>query len=134
MKTTSATPWWHELNTWEPDNARAFYGRTLGWKFDAANLPDGSPYWIARANGEAVGGIFALSEPAHEGIASHWMTYMAVPDIRLAESSAAFAGGEVLREATHVPGVGKIAVVSDGAGALIGLIEPDPQHALAAAE
>ena len=27
--------WWHELNTWEPDAARAFYGRTLGWSSSA---------------------------------------------------------------------------------------------------
>lgn len=134
MTKTTDRPWWHELNTWEPDNARAFYGRTLGWKFDAADLPDGSSYWIARAGGEAVGGIFALSEPQYAGIPSHWMTYMAVPDIRLAQRTTAFAGGEVLREAIHIPGVGKLAVVSDGAGALIGLIEPDPQHAAAAAE
>jgi predicted enzyme related to lactoylglutathione lyase len=38
-----------------------------------------------------------------------------------------------MREAFHVPGVGRLAVVSDGAGALIGLIQPDPAHALAAA-
>lgn len=132
MTKTTEQPWWHELNTWEPDSARAFYGRTLGWKFDATDLPDGSSYWIARAGDEAVGGIFALSEPHYAGIPSHWMTYMAVPDIRLAQRTTAFAGGEVLREAIHVPGVGKLAVVSDGAGALIGLIEPDPKHAAAA--
>jgi predicted enzyme related to lactoylglutathione lyase len=33
--------WWHELNTWEPEIALAFYGRTLGWKFDSTTLPDG---------------------------------------------------------------------------------------------
>jgi predicted enzyme related to lactoylglutathione lyase len=30
-----------------------------------------------------------------------------------------------------VPGVGKLAVVTDSTGALIGLIEPDKGHALA---
>jgi predicted enzyme related to lactoylglutathione lyase len=30
--------WWHQLNTWEPDAALAFYGRTLGWQFEQAEL------------------------------------------------------------------------------------------------
>jgi predicted enzyme related to lactoylglutathione lyase len=134
MNDQAVKPWWHELNTWQPDDARAFYGRTLGWKFDDVDLPDGSPYWIARRNGEPVGGIFALCEPVYAGIPSHWMTYMTVADIGHAERTAVFAGGEVMRPAIHIPGVGKLAVVSDSVGALIGLIEPDPQHALAAAQ
>jgi uncharacterized protein len=122
--------WWHELNTWEPDAARAFYGRTLGWEFERVALPDAAEYWIARKEGKPVGGVFALSEPDYAGIPSHWMTYMAVADIGQAERATAFAGGEIMRPATHIPGVGKLAVVTDAAGAMIGLIEPDPHHAL----
>ncbi len=70
--------WWHELSTWEPQTALAFYGRTLGWKFEAAPMPDGVSYWIARKDGRPVGGIFALTAPDYEGIPSHWMTYMSV--------------------------------------------------------
>ena len=33
--------WWHELNTWQPDAALAFYGRTLGWQFE----PGGAAGW-----------------------------------------------------------------------------------------
>ena len=102
--------WWHELNTWEPDAARAFYGRTLGWEFEKVALPDAAEYWIARKEGKPVGGVFALSEPDYAGIPSHWMTYMAVADIGQAERATA--------------------VVTDAAGAMIGLIEPDPYHAL----
>jgi predicted enzyme related to lactoylglutathione lyase len=76
--TTPPRHWWHELNTWEPEIALAFYGRTLGWQFDAAPLPDGSAYWIARQEGSPVGGIFELTAPHYSGIPSHWMTYMAV--------------------------------------------------------
>ena len=59
------------------------------------------------------------------------MTYMSVGDINKAETDTAKAGGEVMRPNTRVPGVGKLAVVTDSTGALIGLIEPDPSHALA---
>ena len=140
--------WWHELNTWEPDAALAFYGRTLGWQFEQAELPDGGGYWIARKDGRPVGGIFALTDPDYAGIPSHWMTYLAVSDISRAEHDAARAGGEVIfgqgplqpaakaggevmRPSTHVPGVGMLSVVTDSAGALIGLFEPETGHSLA---
>lgn len=123
--------WWHELNTWNPESALAFYGRALGWEFEHSDLPDGSDYWIAHKDGNAVGGVFGLSAPDYDGIPAHWMTYMAVTDIGHAEQATAVAGGEVTRPATHIPGVGKLAVVTDATGALIGLIEPDLNHALA---
>ena len=123
--------WWHELNTWEPEVAIGFYGRTLGWHFDAAPLPDGSDYWIAVKEGRPVGGVFALTAPTCAGIPSHWMTYMAVVDIAQAERDTASAGGEIMRPAAHVPGVGKLSVVADATGALIGLIEPEREHVFA---
>jgi uncharacterized protein len=124
--------WWHELNTWEPEIALAFYGRTLGWQFEPSPLPDGAAYWIARKDGKPVGGIFELTAPDYSGVPSHWMTYMSVGDINKAETDTTKAGGEVMRPNTRVPGVGKLAVVTDSTGALIGLIEPDKAHALAA--
>ncbi len=123
--------WWHELNTWQPDAALSFYGRTLGWQFEATALPDGDGYWIAKKDGRPVGGVFALTDPTYAGIPSHWMTYLAVSDIARAELDATKAGGEVMRPSTYVPGVGMLAVVSDSSGALIGLFEPEMGHSLA---
>lgn len=117
--------WWHELNTWDPEQARRFYNVTLGWDFQPTTLPDGTRYWVAHKEGRAVGGIFQLTEPAFEGIPSHWMTYLAVDDIALAQSRAEAAGGEILRPAFRLPGVGRLSVVSDTSGAIIGLIEPE---------
>jgi hypothetical protein len=117
--------WWHELNTWEPETALAFYGRALGWVFEPAPLPDGGAYWIARKEGKPVGGVFELTNPDYSGIPSHWMTYMTVEDIGKAETDTAKAGGEVTRPATYIKGLGKLAVVTDSTGAMIGLIEPE---------
>jgi hypothetical protein len=120
--------WWHELSTWEPQAALDFYGKALGWEFEANPLPDGAGYWIAHKDGRPVGSIFELTLPHFDGIPSHWMTYLTVPDIRKAAFEAARAGGEVMRPATRVPGVGKLAVVADATGALIGLMEPEITH------
>ena len=53
------------------------------------------------------------------------MTYLAVDDIQAAQTRAEQAGGEILRPAFRLPGVGRLSVVSDTSGAIIGLIEPD---------
>ena len=125
MTSTPLKVWWHELNTWEPDQARHFYNETLGWDFQPTTLPDGMRYWVAHKEGRAVGGIFQLTEPEFEGIPSHWMTYLAVDDILAAQIRAEQAGGEILRPAFRLPGVGRLSVVSDTAGAIIGLIQPE---------
>jgi uncharacterized protein len=59
------------------------------------------------------------------------MTYLSVADMIKAEQNTSNAGGEVMRSPVKIPGVGKLAVVTDATGALIGLIEPDHAHALA---
>ena len=122
--------WWHELNTWEPEMALAFYGRTLGWQFESLPLPDGSAYWIARKEGKAVGGVFELTAPQYEGVPTHWMTYLSVANMREAEGQTYEAGGEIMRPVVDIPGVGKLAVMSDASGAMIGLIEPEPHYLL----
>jgi uncharacterized protein len=121
--------WWHELNTWHPEEALAFYGHTLGWVFEPMQLSDGTPYWTARKWGLPVGGILGLDEDRHGDIPSHWMTYMAVDGMDGAIEETLNAGGSVARAAISVPGIGLLAVVSDPAGALIGLMEPDKTHA-----
>jgi uncharacterized protein len=125
MMSTPLKVWWHELNTWEPEQARHFYNVTLGWDFQPTPLPDGARYWVAHKDGRAVGGIFQLTEPDFQGIPSHWMTYLAVTDIMDAQSKAEAAGGDILRAAFRLPGVGKLCVVTDPTGAIIGLIEPE---------
>ena len=117
--------WWHELNTWEPDQARTFYRETLGWDFQASALPDGDLYWVAHHEGRPVGGIFQLTAPECDGIPSHWMTYLAVPDLTAAQIRAEAAGGEILRPTFTLAGVGRLTVVNDCTGAIIGLIEPE---------
>jgi uncharacterized protein len=114
MTSTPLKVWWHELNTWEPEKARHFYNETLGWDFHPTTLPDGTRYWVAHKEGRAVGGIFQLTEPEFEGILA-------------AQTRAEQAGGEILRPAFRLPGVGRLSVVSDTAGAIIGLIQPEGQ-------
>jgi len=120
-----SNPSWLELNTHQPEDAVVFYNKTLGWVFEPTDLPQGGAYWVARHNNKPVGGVFALDNTDPGDIPSHWMTYMRVSDIDKAQTEALKAGGEVIRPALCLDGVGKLAVITDSTGALIGLIEPE---------
>lgn len=115
---------WHELNTRDADKAREFYGRTMGWTFDEVDQPDG-PYWIARAEGRPVCGLFTMAGPHYDGIPEHWFSYLAVEDVDALVYAVAAAGGLVLRVPWDLPGVGRVTILRDSNGAAIGWVTPE---------
>lgn len=112
---------WNELNSWDPEAAKRFYSAALGWSFDPMPMPTGT-YWIAKMDGERVGGIFPLRSPEFDGIPSHWFTYVEVDDVDARIKDVEAAGGRIIRPPFDVPGVGRIAIVMDAEGAGIGWI------------
>jgi uncharacterized protein len=115
--------WWHELYTWEPEQALAFYTRAMGWTFEPVALLDRGAYWIALSDGKPMCGIYELTEPDYDGVPSHWMTYLSVDSIERVVREMATAGGEMVRMPVKIEGVGSLAVVMDAGGAMIGLIQ-----------
>ena len=119
---------WTELNTFAPDKARAFYETLLGWSFEAVPMAGGS-YLVASRNGTMVAGIFDMKLGGlPETVPSHWLTYMAVDDVDASARATEAAGGRVLRAPWDVPGVGRVAIIQDAAGAGLGLITPTPDE------
>ncbi len=119
--------WWTELNTWDPEGAKAFYQRALGWTFESGPVtPEGlPPYWLAKRDGEVVCGIFTLRSPDFDGIPSHWLTYLATDDIDSDLNAALEAGGKLYRDKICIAGVGTFVIVADSSGAAFGLIQPE---------
>ena len=116
---------WNELMTRSVDEAKAFYGATLGWQYEAHPMAQGGTYTLCKAGGTMVAGLFEMKAGAgFDGVPDHWFAYIAVDDIdaRLARVEA--AGGEIARAPFDVPGVGRFAVVKDSTGAFIGWITP----------
>ncbi len=114
---------WNELNTRDPDQAKAFYGQTLGWRFEAWDMGE-TTYWVCQAGDQPVAGIFTMAGPQFEGIPAHWFAYVAVDDVDARVGQLAAAGGQLLRPVFEVPGVGRIAIIKDPTGAALGLITP----------
>jgi len=114
---------WNELMSHDVEKAKKFYADTIGWTFDAMPMPDGT-YWIAKMGDKAIGGIFPMKDPALTNMPEQWMAYIAVDDVDGRLKKAKTAGAQIMREPFEVPNVGRIAIVREPGGAMIGWITP----------
>jgi predicted enzyme related to lactoylglutathione lyase len=114
---------WNELATADPETAMRFYGETLGWTFERFELADGA-YWVAKAGGVMVGGIGGLDTAAEPGgTKSAWTSFIRVDDIDARFARALRLGASAVQKPHDVANVGRVAVLRDPAGALIGWLQ-----------
>jgi predicted enzyme related to lactoylglutathione lyase len=127
------TVWWSELLTRNPERARAFYARVIGWTPKIVALEDTSrppkqgerEYTLFMVDGrEGAGAMMIQDDPEFEGVAPSWLTYIQVANVDAAALQAAQLGGKVVTAPFDVPKVGRIAVVQDLEGARVGLVTP----------
>ena len=117
--------WWSELMTRDPEAAKKYYADTCGWEFDEMPNVDGGIYLIGMAHGKPTAGILDMTGVPHlDGIPPHWFTYFAVDDVDGAVASSKAMGGSIRRDLFDIPGVGRIAIVEDPTGAVMGLMTP----------
>ena len=115
---------WNELMTRDTDKAKAFYAACVGWTFDEVSLDDGPSYWVAMAAGGPVAGMYIIQGPQFEGVPDHWMGYLHVDDIDAAVEKAKANGATITRPPFDVPTVGRIAIIQEPGGAMIGWMTP----------
>ena len=82
------------------------------------------PYTIALAGETPTAGMFVMQGAEHEGIPPQWFSYIKVDDVDAAVAKVGAAGGAVRREPFDIPGIGRIAIIADPAGAALGLMTP----------
>ncbi len=116
--------YWNELMTRDVEDAKRFYTDMLGWTFDAMPMGDGKTYWVAKMNGEMVGGFFDISAPEFEKLQESWVSYVAVDNVDARATKATQAGAKLMKPAFDVPSVGRIAILLDPGDAMIALITP----------
>ena len=115
--------YWNELMTHDPERAKRFYAETIGWTYDAMPMPDGT-YWVAKMGDTPVGGIFPMSGPDFDGMPEQWMSYLAVDDVDARLKKATAAGAKIMKPPFDVPNVGRIAIVQEPGGAVLGWMTP----------
>lgn len=121
--TTHGSFHWNELVTRDVEKAKKFYGSTIGWTFDGMPMPDGT-YWVAKMGDKPVGGLFPIAGPQWDGVPEHWLPYLAVDDVDARVKKAVAAGAKLMRPSFDIPGVGRIAILTEPGGAGIGWITP----------
>jgi hypothetical protein len=110
---------WHELMTTDPDAAIGFYTKVIGWTVQP--FPENPSYRMWMRNGLALGGVMELPEQARNmGSPSHWLPYVAVPDVDATVRQATSLGARTYVPPTDIV-VGRFAVLADPQGAIFAL-------------
>lgn len=117
-------PVWYELLADDPDMAGAFYGAVLGWRTADSGMLGMDYRILTAADGDGVAGL--MKRPDGMG-APTWLIYFGVEDVDAATATATQRGGAVHMPPTTMPGVGRMAMLTDPQGHAFYLMcgEPD---------
>jgi predicted enzyme related to lactoylglutathione lyase len=117
------TPSWVELSgTPDVDAAEAFYRELFGWEIpEQPNSAELGGYRRAQLNGRDVAGVMGRMDDSQPTV---WATYVSVEDADATLAKVRDAGGTVIVDTMDVMGMGKMAVFTDQAGAVIGIWQP----------
>ena len=116
---------WVDLVTTDPAGARAFYGELFGWEAEDVPAGEAGTYTMLRLDGDEIGGLYEMDPERRErGIPPHWFSYVSVEDADAVVAKARELGGAVYGEAFDVEGDGRMAVIGDPTGAMLGAWQP----------
>jgi predicted enzyme related to lactoylglutathione lyase len=117
---------WYELITTDPEAAKHFYAKVVGWTYQDMQS-EGMTYSIAEADRQGVGGIMQIPEEAKaRGAPVCWTGYIAVDDCDAMAAKIKEKGGSIIRPPDDIPGIGRFAVVADPHGAVFEIMKPVP--------
>ena len=116
MTNPNGTPIWYELQSADPDAAKAFYDHVIGWSVGEPMSAD-FDYRGISAGAEMVGGVMRITpQTAAGGAKPGWLFYIGVDDVDATVASIAGKGGTILLPAWDMPGIGRMAMVTDPQG------------------
>jgi predicted enzyme related to lactoylglutathione lyase len=108
------TPVWNECVTPDVDRAVAFYAEVLGMGGEPMDAGEMKYTVLTNVEGRQIAG--ATTSP-QEGVPPHWNIYFNVEDVDAAVIRVGELGGSAIAPAFDVPGIGRMAMVSDPQGA-----------------
>ncbi len=117
------TPCWADLSSPDLERSKAFYRGVFGWSARAAPEPEAGGYTMFSLRGKQVAGLGPT-----QGGPPAWCSYIAVTDADAIASRAERAGGSVLAPPFDVLDAGRMAILVDPAGAVIGLWQARAHH------
>ena len=120
---------WTDLMSDDVDKARNFYTGVLGWDSEVVDVGKG-PYTVFKAGDHPVAGLMAKPPEGPASCApTAWTSYVTVDDVDERTARVAGAGGVVLAGPMDIPTVGRMAIIQDPTGGVIGIIKyADPEQ------
>ena len=115
-------PCWIDLQTSDPDRARAFYTGLFGWEAGESSAEFGG-YWMFTRDGVPVAG--AMRSDAQAPVSDIWSVYLNVADAAKSLAGATEHGGQVVVPPMPVADLGTMGFLLDAGGAAIGVWQPD---------
>jgi predicted enzyme related to lactoylglutathione lyase len=112
---------WAEVNTRDAVKARDFYASVFGAepsRLEGENME----YYTLKKGDKTFGGVLQMNDQWPANVPPHWMAYFAVDDADAAARRVTELGGKVMHGPFDTP-YGRIAVVSDPAGAVFSIIK-----------
>lgn len=121
--TSAGTFVWDELVADDIDAAKSFYEEVIGWKPTDVDMGPAGTYTLWKRDGDTDAGG-ALKKPSGAQGPPMWLTYLATDDVDVTVKRAKELGANAMMEGTDVENVGRLAVIQDPTGALVGLFKP----------
>jgi len=115
---------WNELVSTHPEKCAAFYSKVFGWEPREVVLEGMGVYTIFVKDGQTIAGMLHLNHEDGNENASFWSSYLAVENVDAAAQLVIQSGGTIKLMPVDVEELGRIAIVSDPAGAIFSLITP----------
>ena len=113
---------WIDLTVADAQGVGAFYREVVGWRSEGVDMGGYQDYCMLPADGEAVAGV-CHARGTNEGIPAQWLIYITVADLEASLERCRALGGEVVRGARGLGGMGRFAIVRDPAGAVCALFQ-----------
>ncbi len=115
---------WYELMTSDLNGAEAFYRSVLGWNTEP--MPGDMPYIVGQVGKAGVAGLMGTPPDAQQrNVPPNWSGYIYSPDVDAQTQSVRDDGGQVYRQPSDIPNVGRFSVVADPQGAVFMLFSPE---------
>jgi predicted enzyme related to lactoylglutathione lyase len=111
---------WVELTTSEQEAAEEFYATLFDWTYVEQAIEGAGVYSTAMVKGTQVAGIHAPDD-AHPRMAPQWTSYISVDNVGDAAETAESIGGSLLVPPFEVGDLGRMGILRDTSGALVGL-------------
>jgi len=120
---TPGTFCWIELSTSDAAAAKQFYHALFGWSAADMEYAPGMVYTMCQIEGKNAAALYQQG-PQEQGVPPHWNSYISVADAAETAAKVAAAGGTVLMETMDVMEFGRMCLIQDPTGGVVGAWEP----------